>query len=308
MLPNIHWYTYKAPPALRKDTDVKKIGFIDYYIDEWHANNYPKWIRESRFGSDFEVALAWEEMTPEGRINIDQWCAREGVAKAASIEQVVAECDALVVLSPDNAERHEDLADLPLRSGKPVYIDKPIAPSLAAAKRLFDKAAAHGTTMMSSSALRFNEPLQTALATTLAGQDIKYVGTEGPGVFHIYAIHQIEMLVMALGTGATHVLQNGNGIAKQMLIRYEDDRRASVTLAPGLDFRVYAAYGEAQAITIPSMGDFFPRFIDDMLDFFKTGVSRINPCETLEIAALIEAGQAALSTPDVWVPVPAFKG
>ncbi|MCF6175148.1 MAG: hypothetical protein L3J71_05240 [Victivallaceae bacterium] len=26
---------------------MKKIGFIDYHIDEWHANNYPKWIRES---------------------------------------------------------------------------------------------------------------------------------------------------------------------------------------------------------------------------------------------------------------------
>jgi hypothetical protein len=286
---------------------VKKIGFIDYYIDEWHANNYPKWIRDSRLGSEFEVALAWEEMTPDGRISIDEWCKREGVAKAASIEQVVRECDALVVLSPDNAERHEDLADLPLRSGKPVYIDKPIAPSLAAAQRLFDKAAAHGTTMMSSSALRFSEPLQTALKSTLAGQKAKYVATEGPGVFHIYAIHQIEMLVMTLGTGATHVLQNGDGAAKQMLIRYADDRRASVTLAPGLDFRVYAAYGEERAITIPTMGDFFPRFIDDMLEFFKTGVSPIDPRETLEIAALIEAGQTALNTPDNWVPVPAAK-
>ena len=159
------------------------------------------------------MALAWEETTPEGRINIDAWCAREGVAKAGSIQQVVQECDALVVLSPDNAERHEDLADLPLRSGKPVYIDKPIAPSLAAAQRLFDKAAAHGTPMMSSSALRFNAPLETALTDTLAGRKVKYVATEGPGVFHIYAIHQIEMLVMALGTGATHVLQNGTGTA-----------------------------------------------------------------------------------------------
>jgi predicted dehydrogenase len=287
---------------------VKKIGFIDYYIDEWHANNYPTWIRDSRLGKEFEVALAWDEIHPDGRISLDEWCAREGVTKASSIEQVVAECDALVVLSPDNAERHEDLADLPLRSGKPVYIDKPIAPSLAAAQRLFDKAAAHGTTMMSSSALRFNEPLQTALAETLAGQKVNYVATEGPGVFHIYAIHQIEMLVMALGTGATHVLQNGNGVAKQMLIRYADDRRASVTLAPGMDFRVYAAYGEEQATIIPSMGDFFPRFIDDMLEFFKTGVTKIDPSETLEIAALIEAGQTALGTPDIWVPVPAVKG
>jgi hypothetical protein len=32
--------------------------------------------------------------------------------------------------------------------------------------------------------------------------------------------------------------------------------------------------------------------------------SCLGECETLEIAALIEAGQAALGTPDIWVPVP----
>ena len=25
---------------------MKKIGFIDYYLDEWHANNYPEMIAE----------------------------------------------------------------------------------------------------------------------------------------------------------------------------------------------------------------------------------------------------------------------
>ena len=23
---------------------MKKIGFVDYYLSEWHANNYPAWI------------------------------------------------------------------------------------------------------------------------------------------------------------------------------------------------------------------------------------------------------------------------
>ncbi|MGI6383974.1 MAG: Gfo/Idh/MocA family oxidoreductase [bacterium] len=142
---------------------MKKIGFIDYFIDEWHANNYPKMIRESSLKDKFDVSLAWEEITPEGKKNLDQWCQEQQVGKAASIEQVVEECDCIIVLSPDNAERHEDLADLPLRSGKPVYIDKPIAPSLAAASRLFAKAQRYGTPMMSSSALRFGSALQKAL-------------------------------------------------------------------------------------------------------------------------------------------------
>ncbi|HEY3265369.1 MAG TPA: Gfo/Idh/MocA family oxidoreductase [Armatimonadota bacterium] len=286
---------------------MKKIGFIDYYIDEWHANNYPNWIHESRFAKEFEIALAWEEMTPPDRIPLAEWCKREGVGKAESIEQVVAECDALVVLSPDNAERHEDLADLPLRSGKPVYIDKPIAPSLAAAQRLFAKATAHGTPMMSSSALRFGSQIEGALAGDLAGQKVTSVITEGPGVFHIYVIHQIEMLVMTLGIGAKAVMQYGNDAVKQMAVRYDDGRSATVTLHPSMDFRLFAAYGEDKSVNLTGMGDFFPRFIDRMLEFFNTRLAPIDPRQTLEIAALIEAGVAALETPNVWVPVPEIK-
>ena len=42
---------------------MKKIGFIDYYISEWHANNYPSWIKNycKKVGLDYEVAYAWAE-------------------------------------------------------------------------------------------------------------------------------------------------------------------------------------------------------------------------------------------------------
>ena len=43
---------------------MKKIGFIDYYISEWHANSYPKWIEEANeaLGTDYKVAYAWAEV------------------------------------------------------------------------------------------------------------------------------------------------------------------------------------------------------------------------------------------------------
>jgi predicted dehydrogenase len=204
------------------------------------------------------------------------------------------------VLSPDNPERHEDLADLPLQSGKPVYIDKPIAPSLAAAQRLFAKAAQHGTPMMSSSALRFGSQLEHALQQ-MAGQPRNFCATRGGGLFHVYAIHQIEMLVMTLGIGATRVMQCGNGTVNHLVIEYPDNRRGTVTVMPGQPFQLSAQYGENQGLVIDTMDDFFPRFIDAMLAFFASGVSPIPVEETLEIAALIELGAAALQTPDTWV-------
>lgn len=282
---------------------MKKIGFIDYYIDEWHANNYPRMIRTGPWKDKFDVVLAWEETPREGKKSLDQWCREQQVGKASSIEEIVKTCDCVVVLSPDNAERHEDLADLPLRSGKPVYIDKPIAPSLASAKRLFAKAEKHGTPMMSSSALRFETTLATAIGK-IGGQPVRLAATRGGGVWSVYAIHQIEMLVMILGTGARRVMQCGNERSDLMVIDYGDGRRGVVHLVPDHPFQLTAQYGENSVTVINSMDDFFPHFIEAMLAFFDTGRSPVPKEQTLEIAALIEAGSAALQTPDQWVAVP----
>ncbi len=283
---------------------MKKIGFIDHYIDNWHAGNYPKMIRESSFKDKYDVALAWQETTPEGKKPLDAWCKEHNIGMAESIKQVVKECDCLVVLSPNNGERHEDLADLPLKTGKPVYIDKPIAPSLAAAKRLFAKAEKHSTPMMSSSALRFGSALVKGLGETIGGQRVRFASARGAGVFHNYAIHQIEMIVMTLGTGAKRVMQCGNEQSKVMAIDYGDDRRGLINLVPSQPFQITIQYGDNASLVINEMNDFFQLFIEAMLKFFDTGVSPVPKAQTLEIAALVQAGQAALSKPDKWIKVP----
>lgn len=281
---------------------MKTIGFIDYYLDEWHANNYPKWIRESALGSEFTVSLAWEEMTPEGKRPLAEWCREYGARPAASLAQVVEECDCLVVLSPDNPERHEELCDLPLRSGKPVYVDKTFAPDLATAKRLFAKAEQHGTPMYSCSALRYVESLEQAVQE-LAGQRVDFVATRGPGKWEVYAVHQFEPMVMLLGTGAGRVMSVGNVSAHSLVIDYPDGRRGSLLLTPEHPFGFSVQVGGG-TLVLEEMGDFFPRFITAMLTFFHTGEVPVPKEETLEIMALIEAGRKALISPDTWVEVP----
>ena len=141
---------------------MKKIGFIDLFIDEWHANNYPGWIRSSSLASEFTLWGAWEEKpNPDGR-DLAAWCREFDVRAYDSLDQLIADCDCFVVLAPSSPEAHERLAEKVLASGKPVYIDKPFAPDLAAAKRLFDRADAYHTPMWSSSALRFGAELIAA--------------------------------------------------------------------------------------------------------------------------------------------------
>ena len=71
---------------------MKKIGFIDYFLDEWHANHLPQWIQDAGKG-DYQVAYAWGEMDKEGRRTNAQWAAEMGIQLLDSIEEVVERSD-----------------------------------------------------------------------------------------------------------------------------------------------------------------------------------------------------------------------
>jgi predicted dehydrogenase len=282
---------------------MKKIGFIDYFIDEWHANNYPGFINASPHKDEFKVHMAWQEIAPECKKSLNDWCREFNVIPASSVQEVVDNCDCIVVLAPSNPEVHERLSEIPLKSGKPVYIDKPFAADLKTAKRIFSNAEKGGTPMMSSSALRFGSEIQNFLQDTLKSDKVKFAAIRGGGdSFVEYAIHQIEMLVMLMGRGAKNVMQCGTKTNDLLVVEYEDGRRASVSRFAPQPFGITVEYSD-KIFTVNSMGDFFPRFINSMLEFFKTAEPSVNKNETLEIVRILEASIKALKTPDEWINI-----
>ena len=251
--------------------------------------------------NQFELAYAWQEQPQEGLRSLEEWCGDFNVIPATSIEQVVEESDGIIVLAPSNPEVHERLADIPLRSGKPVYIDKPFAPDRKAAERLFAKAEEHGTPMFSSSALRFGSDIQRAVSETLRGQAVEFAFSAGGGSsFEEYSIHQLEMLTMLMGTGAKRVMQCGSGSTSHMLIDYGSGRRSVMTLMPGQGFQLSARVDDA-TVTINSMTDFFPCLIEAILAFFDTKNAPVKKEETIEIVSIMEAGIKAQAITDSWV-------
>jgi len=287
---------------------MRKIGFIDLFIDEeWHANNYPKWIRESPRKNDFELTYAWEERTNEGGTPLAEWCAEFGAEPTESIEELVDKSDAVIVLAPSNPEVHQRLAEIPLASGKPVYIDKPFAPSAKIAEEMFERAEKHGTPMFSSSALRFSPSLREAMKEASAEGSASFAETAGGGTsFEEYAIHQIEMLVMCVGIGAEKVMQCGSNDVNHMVIGYSDGRSAAMTLMPGHGFQAAFASGDS-GVSLDSMGDFFPGLIDAVLTFFADGERPIPKEETIEIARILEIGIKALNRRGEWLTITTTK-
>ena len=56
-----------------------KVGFIDYYLDEWHANNYPEFIKESSNGR-YEVCYAYGKIdSPIGGLTNACWAQKYGI-------------------------------------------------------------------------------------------------------------------------------------------------------------------------------------------------------------------------------------
>lgn len=273
-----------------------KIGFIDYYLDEWHANNYPAWIKEASNG-EIEVTLAYGLIDgPAGRRTNAQWCADMGIPQAASIEQVIAECDALVVLSPDNCEMHEQLCQLPLRSKKPVYVDKTFAPDYETAKRIFDIAEESGTPCYSTSALRF--------ATEYEGiENVNAISSWGPNDFEIYSIHQLEPIMMLMKADPKRVMYLPGEKWYSMIIEFVDGRTATLTgYQQGSPFMMNIATAEGTKI-VEVKSSFFKLFIAQLVKFFKDPTQIVPHEDTLRIMAVRGAGLKGIEAPGTWINI-----
>jgi len=278
---------------------MMKIGFIDYYLDEWHANSYPAWIKEVS-GGEMTVAYAYAEIaSPHTGVTTEEWCARMGIEQVGSIEELVEKSDGIVVLSPDNCERHEDLCQIPLRSGKPVYIDKTFAPDFATAKRIFDLAEANGTPCYSTSALRFADEYKDIDTDAITAANFW-----GPMTFETYSIHQLEPLFMLMKTTAEQVMMVPGENYYLLNVRFVDGRVGSISGSfPDGPFAAQLTMrGGNRNVNVTS--DFFHNFIVELVAFFRTKEVTVSHADTLAIMAARTAALEALEKPFTWISVP----
>ena len=275
-----------------------KIGFIDYYLDEWHALNYPKFIAQ-QFGDEFKVAYAYAEKDKEGGMTTDEWCKQFDVQRCDTIAEVVEKSDCIIVLSPDNPERHLDLCREPLASGKRVYVDKTFALTKDIAKEIVAIGEANNTPFFSTSALRFSTEL-----ADVPREGICFINSRGPGRFDTYAIHQIEPIVVLMGSEVKRIMSVGSGY-ETMVIEFSNGRRAVMSHYDwkGVDFEMIVNYEDGSIYKVPQMSGYFDNFINKLCTFFKTGETFADHAETVSVMGIIEAGNKALANPGVWVEV-----
>ena len=280
---------------------MKKIGFVDYYISEWHANNYPAWIRQAneKLGTDYEVAYAWAEqdLSPVYGETTDEWCAKMGVARCATIAELCEKSDSIIVLAPSNPEKHLGYAREVFPFGKRTYIDKTFAPDFATAKEIFAIAEQYGTPFFSTSALRF----AVELAAFKGATDLIITG--GGGDFAEYIIHTVEMAVKLLENPVRRVKVECMG--KQRICRAETDSgsRAAIIYSPCEGFSINAKMENGEYTHRDIQSEFFLNLIVKILRFFETGVLPFDAKQILEGMRFRAALLNAEKTPEKWLEI-----
>ncbi len=271
---------------------MKTIGFVDYFLSEWHANNYPKWISE--LSDEFCLKYAWAEeyISPYDGVNTDQWCEKFGTEKCESIQELCEKSDFIIILSPDNPEKHLGYAKEVFKYGKPVYMDKTFAPNTKEAEEIFSLAEQYGVKFFSTSALRYADELEKVDGTK------NLITTGGGGSVERYSIHQIEMAVKTIKAEPVAVKAELQGEQKFWTVSFNDGSRWTGIYSVYYPFSVCGDKGYS---TVTSQ--FFPKLLADIINFFKTGELSFDSAETMKAMRIRDGILKACSKPGEWFDI-----
>ena len=213
-----------------------------------------------------------------------------GVEIVDSIDDLLKKVDVVLLESVDGRP-HLEQARPVITAGKPLFIDKPMAASLADAMRIFRLAEEKGVPCFSASSLRFGSGFQAARNGTAGFGDVLRCTAWSPGKiephhpeFFWYGIHGVEALFTIMGPGCKTVTR----VASDKAVGEWFDGREGIFLAKdGYGAEVEGSLKSGSAGTYEG----YKPLVVEIVKFFKTGKPPVDAEETLEILAFMEAAE-----------------
>ncbi len=219
-----------------------------------------------------------------------------GVEIVASIEELLTKVDAVLLESVDGRPHLAQVRPV-LKAKKRVFIDKPFAASYADAKEIVRLSRESGTPFFSSSSLRYAADI-VALKNKLELGGIVGAMSFGPSPTEAhhpdlfwYGIHGVETLFTLMGAGCESVARTNTAGTDVVTGKWKDGRIGTFRgIRDGKqDYGAFAFGMKANAGTTPPMKVDYRDLLVEIMKFFQTGVAPIQPEETLEIMAFMEA-------------------
>jgi len=217
-----------------------------------------------------------------------------GVAIVGSIDELLSQVDVVLLESVDGRP-HREQARPVFRAHKPVFIDKPVAGTLADAIAIYELARDTQTPCFSSSSLRFSPGIIAMRHHPKVGD---VLGCDAFGPCHLeehhpdlywYGVHGVEALYTIMGTGCQTVARTQTDGTELVVGVWEGGRigtfRGIRQGRAGYGATVFGSKGIAPA---GSDAGYEPLVVE-IVKFFKTGKAPVSAEETIEIFAFMEA-------------------
>ena len=282
---------------------VMKIGIIG--LDTSHSTAFTRLINTNEIGNgEFRVVAAY----PHGSRTIESAYSRipkyteevkgYGVKIVSSIAELLDMVDC-VFLETNDGHLHLEQAAEVFRSGKKIYIDKPIGATLAQSIAIFELAERYGITTFSSSAVRFsalNKEIRGGKYGEILGADTYSPHHPEPSHpdFGYYGLHGVEELYTVMGMGCKEVSRVHTESGDVVSGVWKDGRigtfRAIYSGTGGYGGRVLTKDG------FKPTGGYtgYQPLLDEILKFFRTGICPVDKEETLEIFTFMEVSNLSL--------------
>jgi predicted dehydrogenase len=268
---------------------MKRIGFVDYDLDNFHSNTYLRLIRADLKLRAFEISCCTALRRASGR----NWAKRNGIPWCDRPDQMAGHADVFAIMAPSNAETHLELCRAVFPLGKRTFVDKTFAPSFAEAKKIHQLARRYRVQIESSSALRYTD-VQDRVWKLGGPAKLRHMVTFSPGgSFEEYAVHPLEMVMSCMGPNAKSIMRRGTGKSAQLLLEYPGGRTATVNIHCATRTPFAAALTTAKETTIVQVdrATLFLNAASAMLDFFEEKRKPVPRKETLAIMQMIDAAE-----------------
>ncbi|GHB74843.1 Gfo/Idh/MocA family protein [Persicitalea jodogahamensis] len=213
-----------------------------------------------------------------------------GVQIADSIDDLLKNVD-VVLLETNDGRLHLEQATQVLKAGKRVFIDKPIAASLQDVLAIFQASKKYKIPLFSASSLRYTNGIVGIDKSKVVGADTfspASLEKTHPDLFW-YGIHAVEPLFTVMGTGCREVVRVTTPGTDIVVGTWNDGRvgtiRGTRTGKHNYGGTVYTQEGE---VNLGPYAGYEPLLIE-IIKYFETGKVPVQPEETIEMFAFMEA-------------------
>lgn len=285
--------------ATLKADKIIRIGMIG--LDTSHVIAFTKILNNPEFKGHVpgtKVVAAFKGGSPDIESSISRVegytkTLREdyGVEICNTIEDLLTKVDAVMIESVDGRP-HLAQARPVIAAGKPLFLDKPVAGSLADALTIFRLAEEAKVPIYSSSSLRYGKTTQAVRGGSIG--EVVYALCSSPAKLEPhhpdlfwYGVHGCESLFTVMGTGCESVVRKTTPEGLIEVVGTWKNGRTGI-FREGKGYSGLARNAEGKEVTVGAYDGYAP-LVAEIIKFFQTKKSPVAAAETIELFTFMEA-------------------